>query len=217
MEIIVNPFSQIKEIINKEIDSQIFPLKELIAQYQSLGKEKWKDLELTTYFLDIVVDILELKLRYFFSKPSINLEEKEEKFVIPQSRWRELKRYLETQEEKGIKIFWRNRKNEFVLNENEKINITQVYLSWLKAKEYKPSLFDYQRGIFSIEEKMEEILSLVKEKISFSEIVKNSSKLEVVYYFLALCELVSQGKVKVYQENVLDEIILEENLEYAGV
>ncbi|MGB9857278.1 MAG: segregation/condensation protein A [Dictyoglomaceae bacterium] len=217
MEVIVNPFSQIKEIINKEIDSQIFPLSKLIAQYQSLGKEKWKDLELTTYFLDTVVDVLELKLKYFFSKPSVKLEEKEEKFVISAGKWRELKRYLENQEEKGIKIFWRNRKKAFVLNENEKINITQVYFSWLKAKEYKQPLFNYQRETYSIEEKMKEILNFIKERISFSEIVKNSSKLEIIYYFLALCELVNQGKIKVYQKDFLDEIILEKNLEYAGV
>ena len=64
---------------------------------------------------------------------------------------------------------------------------------------------------------MKEILNFIKERISFSEIVKNSSKLEIIYYFLALCELVNQGKIKVYQKDFLDEIILEKNLEYAGV
>ncbi|MCX7845786.1 MAG: rifampin ADP-ribosyl transferase [Dictyoglomaceae bacterium] len=217
MEIIYNPFYIIKEIINNEIDPKIFPLRKIIEQYQVLNKEKWKDLDLTTYFLDVIVDVLEIKIKNFFPQEKQIKEKQEKTFLIYENKWKRLKKYLEKQEEKGIRIFFREKRDEFYLDMNEKINITQVYLSWLKSKEYINYSIDFSMEIYKIEDIMEEILKKTKSKISFSEIVKGLSKRETIYYFLALCELVNQGKIKVYQKELSDEIILEGNFEYARI
>lgn len=217
MEIVYNPFYIIKEIVNSEINPKIFPLKKIVEQYQNLNKEKWKDLDLTSYFLDVILDVLEIKIKNLFPQEKQIKEKQEKILLIYEDKWRRLKRYLEKQEEKGIRIFFKEIKNEFYLDENEKINITQIYLSWLKSKEYKNYSFDFSREIYKIEDKMEEILRKTSNKISFSKIVRGLSRREIIYYFLALCELINQGKIKVYQKDFSDEIILERNFEYARI
>ncbi len=219
MEIIYNPFYIIKEIINNEINSRVFPLKEIIEQYEKLNKKKGKDLELTTYFLDVIVDILEIKLKNFFPQEK-QIRDKQERsiiFVYNNKNWERIRNYLEKQEEKGIRVFFRERRNEFYLDEKEKINITKIYKTWLNSKKYKNYSFNFPREIYRIEDKMEEILKKTKNKIPFSEIIKGSSKLEIIYYFLALCELVNQGLIKAYQKEFFDEIFLERSFEYARV
>ncbi len=219
MEIIYNPFCIIKEIINDEINPRIFPLKKIIEQYEKLNKKKGKDLELTKYFLDVIVDVLEIKLKNFFPQER-QLKDKQEKLiniVYNKRNWERIKNYLEKQEEKGIKIFFREKKNEFYLDGKEKINITKIYIAWLESKEYKNYSFNFPKEIYRIEDKMEEILKKTKNKIPFSEIIKGSSKLEIIYYFLALCELVNQGLIKVHQKNFFDEIILERSFEHARI
>lgn len=219
MEVIYNPFYIIKEIINNEINPRIFPLKKIIEQYEKLNKKKGKDLELTKYFLDVIVDVLEIKLKNFFPQER-QIKDKQEKLiniVYNKRNWERIKNYLEKQEEKGIRIFFREKKNEFYLDEKEKINITKIYIAWLKSKEYKNYSFNFPKEIYRIEDKIEEILKKTKNKIPFSEIIKGSSKLEIIYYFLALCELVNQGLIKVHQKNFFDEIILERSFEYARV
>jgi chromatin segregation and condensation protein Rec8/ScpA/Scc1 (kleisin family) len=217
LEEVINPFSHIKELLNNDINSHIFPLKNLISQYQSLSKERWKDLELTTYFLDTVVEVLEIKLKYLFpSNFSTKIKENDEKIKLNISeKWKEVKKYLEEQEEKGIKVFWRDNKKDFSLDENNKINITEIYFTWLNKKENNPIPCLYQKDFYSIEKIMEDILNRLNYRIYFSEISKDLTKLEKIYYFLALCELANQGKINVYQENFFGDILLEIRHDYA--
>ncbi|MEN2984752.1 MAG: segregation/condensation protein A [Dictyoglomaceae bacterium] len=212
-----NPFYILKEIISEEINPKNFPLKRIIEQYQSLDKERWKDLDLTTYFLDVIIDVLEIKMKTLFPQEKKEREKAEKDILVYESKWKKVRKYLEEQEEKGIKVFFREKNNEIFLDEKEKINITQIYLIWLKSKENKINTIDFPREIYKIEDKMEDILKKTKNKISFSEIVRGLSKIEIIYYFLALCELIKQGKIKVYQKDFYDEIILERNFDYARV
>jgi len=62
---------------------------------------------------------------------------------------------------------------------------------------------------------MEDILNRLNYRIYFSEISKDLTKLEKIYYFLALCELANQGKINVYQENFFGDILLEIRHDYA--
>lgn len=215
MEIIVNPFYKIKDII-KTVDVQSFPLKRLVEQYKDLGKEKWKDLELTSYFLDTALDILDIKMKFFFAQNANELEVfEEEKKVALESNWQEIKRYLEVQEEKGIRVFWRRRKKEFYLKEDEKINITQVYLSWKYKNKFLLNNFSLPKDELNLEEKINKIINYDKIRFSFRELTYGLKKREIVYYFLAVCQLVSEGKLKVYQDKFCGDIVLEKILEHA--
>ncbi|MCS7202242.1 MAG: segregation/condensation protein A [Dictyoglomus sp.] len=212
-----NPFYILKEIISEEINPKGFPLKRIIEQYQSLDKERWKDLDLTTYFLDVIIEVLEIKIKTLFPQEKKEREKTEKNILVNESKWKKVRKYLEEKEEKGIRVFFREKNNEIFLDEKEKINITQIYLIWLKSKENKINTIDFPREIYKIEDKMEDILKKTKNKIPFSEIVRGLSKIEIIYYFLALCELIKQGKIKVYQKDFYDEIILERNFDYARV
>ena len=69
-----------------------------------------------------------------------------------------------------------------------------------------------ERLSFNIEDKMDDIYRLVKNKdrIKFSYITMDSkSKAESIVMFLALLELTKNHIIKVYQEDVFSDIIIE--------
>jgi len=99
---VINPFLTIKEFLQKETDISIFPIKDLIDQYYSLGENKWNDLELTTSFLDVTVEILESKIKRLFGSKKKDIsdeDKKEDVFLLFSDDWRELVPYLKEKEE----------------------------------------------------------------------------------------------------------------------
>lgn len=204
---IVNPFLTIKELLQKEIDISVFPLKDLVEQYSSLGEEKWKDLELTTSFLDVTVDLIEGKIRKIFNKEAdIETKKVEEELYFYDDSWRNLAEYLGEKEERSLLIFRRERKDEIELIPEKKLNIAEIYLLFLERKN---SLIldlsyledDYE---FDFEGKYKEILS--KREGSFSELIKRKTILEAICYFLVLCDMSNKNEVILQQKEFLGDI-----------
>lgn len=132
---VTNPFIAIKEMLQREVDISLFPLKSLVDQYSSLGEEKWKDLELTTSFLDVTLDLLEGKIRKLFNKKAdLKIEEEEEVSYFYDDSWRDLVEYLREKEERSLLIFRREKKEEIELTPEKKINIAEIYFLFLEKE-----------------------------------------------------------------------------------
>lgn len=204
-----NPFVTIKDFLQKEIDISLFPLKDLVDQYSSLGEEKWKDLELTTSFLDVTIEILESKLRKLFDK-KVELKNedanREDLSFIYDDSWRDLVNYLKEKEEKSLLIFRREKPYEIELVPDKKINIAEIYLLFLEKKNNLLVNLDYinEDLDFSFENKYREILSIKEGK--FSELIRNKSRIDIICYFLVLCDLSSKGELILEQNEFLGEI-----------
>uniref|UniRef100_A0A7C3RI95 Rifampin ADP-ribosyl transferase n=1 Tax=Dictyoglomus thermophilum TaxID=14 RepID=A0A7C3RI95_DICTH len=210
---VINPFLTIKEFLQKEIDISIFPLKDLIDQYYSLGENKWNDLELTTSFLDVTVEILESKIKRLFGlrkKDISDGEKKEDEFLLFSDDWRELVPYLKEKEERSLLIFRRDfskKEDVLILNQNEKINLTEIYLLFLERKKSLIQNLNYLEDHFTIDIENKALDIMAKKEGKFSEIVKGKNKIDKICYFLALCDLANKGKVVVFQNEYLGEII----------
>lgn len=204
---IVNPFLTIKELLQKEIDISVFPLKDLVEQYSSLGEEKWKDLELTTSFLDVTVDLIEGKIRRLFNKKAdIEPKKVEEELYFYDDSWRNLAEYLREKEERGLLIFRRERKDEIELIPEEKLNIAEVYLMFLEKKNSLILDLSYleEDYDFDFEGKYREILR--KREGSFLELIKRKTILEAICYFLVLCDMSNKNEVILEQKEFLGDI-----------
>jgi len=195
----------IKEFIQEEVDLSIFPLKDLIDQYYFLGEEKWKDLDLTTSFLDVATDILESKIRKLFPIKKKEEYKKEDNIILDRDEnWRELVPLLQEREALSSLIFRRNKKEEIIIEENEKINLTEFYILFLRKSNIQLDMDYLEEESFSIEDKVEGIL--LKKEGKFSELIKRKSKLDIVCYFLALCDLINRGRLKAWQEKWFGDI-----------
>ncbi len=203
-----NPFISIKEFLQEEVDLSLFPLRALVEQYSSLDEEKWKDLELTTSFLDVAVEILESKLRRLFDKKKEvknNNKEEDLKLVVDDS-WKDLVEYLREKEEKSLLIFRREKNNEVELVPEKKINITEIYVLFLEKRNKGFIDLNYLEEDFKIdfESKYKEVLRFQEGR--FSDLVKGKCNIEVICYLLVLCDLSNKGKVILEQKEAFGEI-----------
>ncbi|MFN3699394.1 MAG: rifampin ADP-ribosyl transferase [Dictyoglomus sp.] len=203
-----NPFISIKEFLQEEVDLSLFPLRALVEQYSSLDEEKWKDLELTTSFLDVAVEILESKLRRLFDKKKEvknNNKEEDLKLVVDDS-WKDLVEYLREKEEKSLLIFRREKTNEVELVPEKKINITEIYVLFLEKRNKGFIDLNYLEEDFKIdfESKYKEVLRFQEGR--FSDLVKGKCNIEVICYLLVLCDLSNKGKVILEQKEAFGEI-----------
>jgi segregation and condensation protein A len=209
---VINPFLTIKEFLQKETDISIFPIKDLIDQYYSLGENKWNDLELTTSFLDVTVEILESKIKRLFGSKKKDIsdeEKKEDEFLLFSDDWRELVPYLKEKEEKSFLIFRRsiNKKEDIlILDQNEKINLTEIYLLFLERKKSLIQNLNYLENHFTIDIENKALDIMAKKEGKFSEMIREKNKIDKICYFLALCDLANKGKVLVLQNEYLGEI-----------
>jgi len=209
---VINPFLTIKEFLQKETDISIFPIKDLIDQYYSLGENKWNDLELTTSFLDVTVEILESKIKSLFGSKKKDIsdeEKKEDEFLLFSDDWRELVPYLKEKEEKSFLIFRRsiNKKEDLlILDQNEKINLTEIYLLFLERKKNLIQNLNYLENHFTIDIENKALDIMAKKEGKFSEMIREKNKIDKICYFLALCDLANKGKVVVLQNEYLGEI-----------
>lgn len=203
-----NPFISIKEFLQEEVDLSLFPLRALVEQYSSLDEEKWKDLELTTSFLDVAVEILESKLRRLFDKKKEvknNNKEEDLKLVVDDS-WKDLVEYLREREEKSLLIFRREKTNEVELVPEKKINITEIYVLFLEKRNKGFIDLNYIKEDFKLdfESKYKEVLRVQEGR--FSDLVKGKCNIEVICYLLVLCDLSNKGKVILEQKEAFGEI-----------
>lgn len=232
------PFDLLLHLIKKnQMDIYNISIFEITKQYLGyLDQMKEMDLDITSEFIVIAATLIEIKSKFLLPKNKLEEDEVEErdeakelidkliqykKFKMAAEFLGEKEKYSGIMYTKKPEIIEpiRNQKdevknlfknitmmdlyniyNELIKNYNEKMNSETNFEDRIKVEIYK------------IEDKMEELKSVIlkKKKFSFNEFIHNlKSKTEIIVTFLALLELVKLRNVVAIQLGNFNEIYLE--------
>lgn len=232
------PFDLLLHLIKKN-KMEIYDIKiyDIASQYLSYIKAmKEMDLEVTSEFILIAANLLEIKSKMLLPKnksEDLGEDEKDPRMelvskLVEYKKYKLIANFLKEREENVGIVF--TKKPEIIDDSRENTTSTEELLSGITMLDlfnlYDKLLNTYlnktntenviSREIpidkFRIEDKMDELLTLFKskDKVYFSNIKKQcSSKIEVVVTFLALLELIKLRSVKVMQQSNFREIYIE--------
>lgn len=211
---------------NKEKDIFDISLLEIIETY--LGylldqKKESVDLDITANFLVMIANLILWKSSGLLPlcKTQETEEEKDDNTIVTQEDfWREYRKYqsliklFEEKEKQQENIFLAyldlNLESEEKIQENNFSELILALESVLSKKKIQKT-FNVKKRKYNILEKISEIEGKMKEsngKISFTELInENCTRLEIIVLFLALLELICQGRIKYVQSKNFDDII----------
>ena len=205
-------------ISKKKIDIKDISINDITKQYiDYLNLLEKMDLEVTCEFLSMATKLLEIKSKYLLFKdkfreedPRIELVEKLEEY----KKYKLASQYLKENIVYVDNVFYR-KKEELI--EEDKLDLNNISLDNIEKllpfifkveKEETlndDNLYKITRGkIISIEEKID----FKNKKVSFSKLIKENSKGEIIATFLSLLELIKTREVKIVQENFLGDIVI---------
>lgn len=222
------PFELLIHLIERaEIDIYDIPIARITREYLEY-LEEWENLDLdaASEFLLMAARLLEIKSKCLL--PGLHEEKAEDEEQDPREElverlleykyFRKLASLLrEIAREQGG-IFTRvGEKPESWFPEGQPLaghTVRDLSRAFKKVLENAPSprLPEIRAKRVTVPEKIEELCSLLARRrggVDFRELLHpDSSRLEIIITFLALLELVYQGKVRVYQERVFGEILI---------
>ncbi|AJA48002.1 segregation and condensation protein A [Clostridium pasteurianum DSM 525 = ATCC 6013] len=232
------PFDLLLHLIKRnKMDIYDIKIYDITSQYLSYIKTmKEMDLEITSEFIVIAANLLEIKSKLLLPKNKV--EELEEEGKDPRmdlvSKLVEYKKYKLAadffKEREDIKGEVFTKKPEIIEDMDKKSSSTEELLKNISmldlfnlydnlintylSKINKENVISKEIPIdkFRIEDKIEELMSTFKDKkrIFFSDVKKEcNSKMEIVVTFLALLELIKLRSVRVIQQANFNEIYIE--------
>ncbi|WP_010240595.1 segregation/condensation protein A [Clostridium arbusti] len=236
------PFDLLLHLIKKnKMDIYDIKIYDITSQYLDYIKTmKQMDLEITSEFIVIAANLLEIKSKMLLPKNKTEDLEKDEKDprlelvskLVEYKKYKLLANFFREREENVGVVF--TKKPEIIDDSRENTTSTEELLKGITMLElfnlYDRLLNTYldktntENGIskeipidkFRIEDKMNELLSMFgsKDKMYFSNIKEQcNSKIEVVVTFLALLELIKLRDIKVIQQSNFREIYMERILD----
>lgn len=226
------PFDLLIHLIRKnKMDIKDIRISEITKEYiDYLNKAKILDLDIASEFLVVCATLLEIKSKEILPKyeEEVDDEDLKEKLVLrieEYEKFQNISKYLEKKYNEDLFIFTKRPESieepevdvKASLKDVTLNNIYDTYMHLLEMKQAKMNKsltkrVTIERLSFNIEDKMDDIYRLVKNKdrIKFSYITMDSkSKAESIVMFLALLELTKNHIIKVYQEDVFSDIIIE--------
>lgn len=232
------PFDLLLHLIKRnKMDIYDIKIYDITSQYLSYIKTmKEMDLEITSEFIVIAANLLEIKSKLLLPKSKIEEPEEEEK----DPRMDLVSKLVEYKKYKLIADFFKERENingeiftkkpEIIEDIDKKSSSTEDLLKNISmldlfnlydklmdtylSKINKENVISKEIPIdkFRIEDKIEELMATFQDKnrIFFSDVKKKcNSKIEIVVTFLALLELIKLRSVKVIQQANFNEIYIE--------
>lgn len=232
LEIFEGPFDLLLHLIEKnEVDIYDIPIAEITAQYLDyIEQMKELDLDVAGEFLVMAATLLAIKAKMLLPKQPVETEEEEEDFDPRTQLVRDLLEYKKIKEAAVCleqhylsRQKLHNRDNDISLysglfgEENPLEGKTledltaAFYQIWQKAKEEKTTL-SIKKKVVSIGSMMDKIYFKVCENtkgILFSELMSEAtSKIHLIVSFIAMLELIKNRTVKVYQEEMFQDIFI---------
>lgn len=229
------PFDLLLHLIKKNKmsinDIRIHDITKQYLDYIKFLKEL--DLEVTSEFVVLAANLIEIKSKSLLPKLKDVDSEKEEKDLIKElkdklveyKKFKKIALFLKSREEKSEEVFTKrpeiiddkeDRFDENYLRNISMIKLYDIYNDLIKSYSEKQNLNVIEKKInvdkYKIEDKIDEFKIILEKKkvIKFSEIDSRCEcKLEVVVTFLALLELIKDNFIKVWQYDNLGEIIIE--------
>ena len=234
LQVYEGPLDLLYDMISKQkIDIKDISIIDITKQYINYitALEKM-DLEIASEFITMASKLLEIKSRYLLYKqknddevqdPRLELMEKLEeykKFKLASEDLKDNITYIDD-------LYYR-KKEEIVIDDTmdlDNISIDAIknilpYILKVKSNESKSNkdekLEKIVRGrIIPVEEKIAYIRKIIdiNNEVSFTKVVENVDKDEVIATFLSVLELIKSREVIVYQDLFFDDILIKKNLE----
>ncbi|PIS47905.1 MAG: segregation/condensation protein A [Elusimicrobia bacterium CG08_land_8_20_14_0_20_51_18] len=218
LEIFEGPLDLLMYLIKKNnLDIYDIPISQITREYLSyLDVMKELNLEIAGEFLVMASTLMQIKARMLLPKqPDENEEEGKdprEKLVSMLEDYQKYKtasKILEERFNKFKDVFYRG--SPVFSNEDKFLDVEFMALidAVKRAFEKLPDKKEIQGEDFPIETRIEKVLNFFKERewILLDEVFKDETrKLGVITCFLAMLELIKQGKIIVAQDEPLSEV-----------
>ena len=203
-------------IDKNKIDIYDIPIASLTEQYiDYLDKMRSFDIEITSEFIIMAATLLQIKSRMLLPKPPKAKEEEEDKDprqellerILEYRRFKEVSTVMEKLQQVQKKHLSREPMDIPVHHlAPKKLSLQELIEAFAKVmavrRELKQPPVAVSADEFSVEEKMEELLSLLHHgagRIEFSGVFTGSSRNELISAFLAVLELIRLKAVVVCQ------------------
>lgn len=241
LQVFEGPLDLLLHLIDKnKINIYDIPISEITNQYLYYIKQMQKnDMDLCSEFLLMAATLLEIKAKMLLPA-EINEEGEEEdprqelvQQLLEYKMYKYMSYELKDRLQDSQRMFFHEQsipdeiKNyEEPINVEELIgdlNLTKLYAIFQSIVRKQEDRIDPVRSKFKkiekeeihLENKMEYITDYIKKNIkcSFSKLLlKQSSKIEVIVTFLAILEMMKEGKVLIIQENLFDDFTITANI-----
>jgi segregation and condensation protein A len=226
------PFDLLLHLLKvNKMQIQEIRISEITGQYLNyLHSMQELDLEIASEFLLMASTLLEIKSREMLPKHEEEVDEEElkEKLVLRIEEYEAFKKIAENLAERFNKDLFIFTKRAETIEQDEVsledllkgVTMDSLYITYKslmnRQKEKVNRSFSRTRTIereeYRIEDKMEELerILLGNQRVNFSNLLlKMKSKAECIVLFLAILELSRNHRIKVSQNNVFSEIIIE--------
>lgn len=230
------PFDLLLHLLKvNKMQIQEIRISEITSQYLNyLHSMQELDLEIASEFLLMASTLLEIKSREMLPKHEEEVDEEElkEKLVLRIEEYEAFKKIAENLAELFNKDLFIFTKRAETIAQDEVpledllsgVTMDSLYITYKslmnRQKEKVNRSFirtkTVEREEFKIEDKMEELerILLGNQRVNFSNLLlKMKSKAECIVFFLAILELSRNHRIRVSQNTVFSEIIIERGVE----
>ena len=234
LQVYEGPLDLLYDMISKQkIDIKDISIIDITKQYINYitALEKM-DLEIASEFITMASKLLEIKSRYLLYKQK-NDDEVQDPRLELMEKLEEYKKFKLASEDLKDNIIYIDdlyyrKKEEIVIDDTmylDNISIDAIknilpYILKVKSNESESNkdekLEKIVRGrIIPVEEKIAYIREIIdrNNEVSFTKVVENVDKDEVIATFLSILELIKSKEVVVYQDLFFDDILIKKNLE----
>lgn len=234
LQVYEGPLDLLYDMISKQkIDIKDISIIDITKQYINYitALEKM-DLEIASEFITMASKLLEIKSRYLLYKQKDD-EDTEDPRLELMEKLEEYKKFkLASQDLKDnityIDDLYYRKKEEIIIDDTidlDNISIEAIknilpYILKVKSNDNKAEkdekLEKIVRGrIVPVEEKIAYIREIIykENEVSFTKVIENADKNEVIATFLSILELIKSREIIVYQDLLFDDILIKKNLE----
>ena len=228
------PLDLLLNLIEKsKIDIYDIPINIITEQYLDYiyGMEKF-DLEITSDFLVMAATLLQIKSKLLLPKVKSTEEEEEEedprdelvRRLLAYKKYKEVANELRIYEDLGLKSFFKPQEDLSQFEEEqieigpfEVDSLFKTLNKILNRRGLNSDILNFEeisRDEFTIKDCTENILERLEytKKIKFSQLLNNNStRNEIVAYFLSLLELMRFKNIFVSQDDAFSDLIIIKN------
>lgn len=234
LQVYEGPLDLLYDMISKQkIDIKDISIIDITKQYiHYITALEKMDLEITSEFITMASKLLEIKSRYLLYKQKNNDEVEDPRLELME-KLEEYKKFKLASEDLKDNItyidnLYYRKKEEIIIDDTINLDTISIdaiknilpYILKVKQEESKSTkdekLEKIVRGrIIPVEEKIAYIRTIIDRdnEVSFTKVVENVDKDEVIATFLSILELIKSREIVVYQNLFFDDILIKKNLE----
>ncbi|MFA5576053.1 MAG: segregation/condensation protein A [Tissierellaceae bacterium] len=231
------PMDLLLHLIDRaEIDIYDIPIREIAEQFvEYIRKMEELNLDVASEFLVMAASLLEIKSKMLLPQKEKDNEDQLEIEEDPRAEL--IRRLVEYKKYKGLadrlktlgdvqsRVYYRPKEDlseyvdeQIILEGFDLYSLYETFGKILKRKNLEPNFLDMaeiEREEYTLGGCIQDIKERLYtgDRISFSELISNSSIGEIITYFLSILELIDMKYINVLQESDFGDLIIVRRLE----